>query len=106
MNVAGRILLGAFAGWLTGVAVGTEGYGRVVRGRHVIILDIVYGIIGAVIGEYLFFWVVIGQGSTLSSYATAILGSITVVGAARLIVGKLRSYGSHNETSRPARSEF
>jgi uncharacterized membrane protein YeaQ/YmgE (transglycosylase-associated protein family) len=86
MNVIVRIIVGALTGWLTGKAVEVEGRTTVVREGHVI--DVIYGIIGALIGEYLFFWIVIGQGNALSSYATAVLGSITLVGAARLLAAR------------------
>ena len=82
MNLIVQILVGALTGWLTGKAVEVEGRVNVVREGHV--LDTIYGIIGALIGEHLFFWIVIGKGSTMSDLLTAILGSITVVGAARL----------------------
>lgn len=83
MNVIVLIVLGALTGWLTGKAVEVESRTNVVREGHV--TDAIYGIIGAMIGEYLFFWMVIGQGNAFSSYATAVLGSITLVGAARLL---------------------
>jgi uncharacterized membrane protein YeaQ/YmgE (transglycosylase-associated protein family) len=86
MNVIVRIIVGALTGWLTGKAVEVEGRIAVVKESHVI--DAFYGIIGALIGEYLFFWIVIGQGNTFSSYATAVLGSITLVGAARLLAAR------------------
>jgi uncharacterized membrane protein YeaQ/YmgE (transglycosylase-associated protein family) len=86
VNVIIRIIVGALTGWLTGKAVEVEGRINVVKESHVI--DTVYGIIGAMIGDYLFFWIVIGQGNTLSSYATAVLGAITLVGAARLLAAR------------------
>jgi uncharacterized membrane protein YeaQ/YmgE (transglycosylase-associated protein family) len=86
MNVIVLIVVGALTGWLTGKAVEVEGRINVVREGHV--TDVIYGIIGALIGEYLFFWIVIGQGNAFSSYATAVLGSITLVGAARLLAGR------------------
>jgi uncharacterized membrane protein YeaQ/YmgE (transglycosylase-associated protein family) len=86
MNVIIRIIVGGLTGWLTGKAVEVEGRINIVKESHVI--DVVYGIIGALIGEYLFFWIVIGQGNTLSSYATAILGAITLVGTARLLAAR------------------
>ena len=86
MNVIVRIIVGGLTGWLTGKAVEVEGRITVVKESHVI--DAVYGIIGAMVGEYLFFWIVIGQGNALSSYATAVLGSITLVGAARLLAAR------------------
>jgi uncharacterized membrane protein YeaQ/YmgE (transglycosylase-associated protein family) len=85
MNIIVLIVLGGLTGWFTGKAVEAEGRMNVVRQGHVI--DAIYGIIGALIGEYLFFWIVIGQGNAFSSYATAVLGSVTVVGAARLLAG-------------------
>jgi len=86
VNVIVRIIVGALTGWLTGKAVEVEGRINVVKEGHVI--DAVYGIIGALLGDYLFFWIVIGQGNTLSSYATAVLGAITLVGAARLLAAR------------------
>jgi uncharacterized membrane protein YeaQ/YmgE (transglycosylase-associated protein family) len=88
MNLIVQILVGALTGWLTGKVVEVEGRVNVVREGHV--LDTVYGIIGALIGEPLFFWIVIGKGSTVSDLLTAILGSITVVGAARLVTDRWR----------------
>jgi uncharacterized membrane protein YeaQ/YmgE (transglycosylase-associated protein family) len=86
MNVIVRIIVGALTGWLAGKAVEVEGRTTVVREGHV--TDVIYGIIGALIGEYLFFWIVIGQGNAFSSYATAVLGSLTLVGAARLLAAR------------------
>jgi uncharacterized membrane protein YeaQ/YmgE (transglycosylase-associated protein family) len=86
MNVVVLIVIGGLTGWLTGKAVEAEGRLNVVREGHV--TDVIYGIIGALIGKYLFFWIVIGQGNALSRYATAILGSITLVGAARLLAAR------------------
>jgi uncharacterized membrane protein YeaQ/YmgE (transglycosylase-associated protein family) len=83
VNVIIRIIVGALTGWLTGKAVEVEGRINVVKEGHVI--DAVYGIIGALLGDYLFFCMVIGQGNTLISYSTAVLGAMTLVGAARLL---------------------
>jgi uncharacterized membrane protein YeaQ/YmgE (transglycosylase-associated protein family) len=86
MNVIVLIIVGGLTGWLTGKAVEVEGRINVVREGHVI--DAIYGIIGAMIGKYLFFWIVIGTGNAFSSYATAVLGSITLVGVARLLAAR------------------
>jgi uncharacterized membrane protein YeaQ/YmgE (transglycosylase-associated protein family) len=88
MNLIVQILVGALTGWLTGKVVEVEGRVNVVREGHV--WDTIYGIIGALIGEHLFFWIVIGKGSSMSELLTAILGSITVVGAARLLTDRWR----------------
>jgi uncharacterized membrane protein YeaQ/YmgE (transglycosylase-associated protein family) len=86
VNVIIRIIVGGLTGWLTGKAVEVEGRTIVVKESHVV--DTIYGIIGAMLGDYLFFWMVIGQGNALSSYATAVLGAITLVGAARLLAAR------------------
>lgn len=88
MNLIVQVLVGALTGWLTGKVVEVEARVNVVREGHV--LDTIFGIIGALIGEHLFFWIVIGKGSTMSDLLTAILGSITVVGAARLLTDRWR----------------
>ena len=85
MNSLIWILLGAITGWLTGRIVGEEGYGKVLGIGYAKGLDIVFGIVGASLGGYLFFWAVIGEGSSFSFYGTAVLGSITLVGFARQI---------------------
>lgn len=88
MSLIIQILGGGVVGWLTGKALETEGRLNVVREGHA--LDVICGIIGALVGDRLFFWVVIGKGSQVSDFATAILGAITFVGVARLIANRLR----------------
>ena len=83
MNFVVLIIVGGLTGWLTGKAVEVEGRINVVKESHV--TDAIYGIIGALIGKYLFFWMIIGQGDAFSNYAAAVLGAITLVGAARLL---------------------
>jgi uncharacterized membrane protein YeaQ/YmgE (transglycosylase-associated protein family) len=82
------ILVGGMTGWLTGTFMGEEGYGKRLLGGYARSLDIVLGIVGASFGGYLFVLVVIGEGSSFSRYATAILGSMTLVGVVRLIFGR------------------
>lgn len=85
MNGLFWVLVVGITGWLTGRLTGERGYGKALLGGYASGLDILLGIVGASFGGYLFFWAVIGQGSQLSSYATAMLGSVTLVGLARLI---------------------
>ena len=88
MSIVARILLGALAGWLTGKAADGERAGIGPSPGNIQLHDIIYGIIGALMGDYLFFWIVIGRNS-FGNYATAVLGAIAVVGAARLIGARL-----------------
>lgn len=89
MDFLVRVLLGAVAGWLTGKAADGERDGRRFGPGNKQLRDVTCGVIGALVGERLFFWVIIGS-SSFSNYATAVLGAITVVGAARLIGARLQ----------------
>lgn len=84
-----RILLGALAGWLTGKAADGERASKGLTPGRIQLLDIIYGIIGALIGNHLFFWIIIGR-SSFGNYATAVLGAMAVVGAARLIGARVQ----------------
>jgi uncharacterized membrane protein YeaQ/YmgE (transglycosylase-associated protein family) len=97
MNVILRIVVGGITGWLTGKLVEIEGREKVVSEGHV--LDMIYGIVGGVVGEYLFFWIVIGKGNAFSDFATTVLGSIAVVGAARSLVARWRRAQSYRRTT-------
>ena len=88
MNVIVRIVVGAITGWLTGKLLEIEGRSKVVTEGHV--RDVIYGIVGGMAGEYLFFWIVIGEGNGFSDFATAALGSITIVGVARWLAAHWR----------------
>jgi uncharacterized membrane protein YeaQ/YmgE (transglycosylase-associated protein family) len=90
------ILVGGIAGWLTGTFMGEEGYGKRLPGVYASSLDIVLGIVGASFGGYLFFWTVIGEGSSFSRYAVAILGSAALVGVVRLIFARNLAWVRHN----------
>jgi uncharacterized membrane protein YeaQ/YmgE (transglycosylase-associated protein family) len=100
MNVLARILVGGITGWLTGKLVEIEGREKVVSEGHV--LDIIYGIVGGMVGEYLFFWIIIGKGNAFSDFATTVLGSITAVGAARSLVARWRRAQSYRRTRSPS----
>jgi uncharacterized membrane protein YeaQ/YmgE (transglycosylase-associated protein family) len=97
MNVIFRIVVGGITGWLTGKLVEIEGREKVVSEGHV--LDMIYGIVGGMVGEYLFFWIVVGKGDALSDFATTVLGSITVVGTARSLVARWRRAQSYRRTT-------
>jgi uncharacterized membrane protein YeaQ/YmgE (transglycosylase-associated protein family) len=82
------MFLGAIAGWLTGIAADGERAGRGANPGNNQLRDVIFGVIGALVGHSLFFWVIIGS-SSFGTYATAVLGAIAVVGAARLIGARL-----------------
>ena len=88
LDLLGRIFLGAIAGWFTGKAADGERAGTGSGPRNHQLRDVIVGVIGALVGHALFFWVVIGN-SPFGNYATAVLGAIAVVGAARLLGARL-----------------
>ncbi|MGH7826337.1 MAG: GlsB/YeaQ/YmgE family stress response membrane protein [Candidatus Binatia bacterium] len=92
MNVFWVLLVGV-TGWLAGKLIGEKGYGEALGG-YADGLDIVLGIVGASMGGYLLLGAVGGEVSSFSRYATAILGSITLVGVARLVSARYLSSGS------------
>ena len=77
------IVVGGITGWLTGKLIGEKGYGDTLLPGYAKLLDVFFGIIGASIGGYLFFWIVVGEDSSFSYYATAVLGGIVLVGLLR-----------------------
>jgi uncharacterized membrane protein YeaQ/YmgE (transglycosylase-associated protein family) len=91
MNGIFWIVLGGTTGWLTGKLIGEKSCGKGL-GSYTRSLDIFLGIVGASIGGYLFFWAVIGEGSSFSGYATAVLGSITLVGFVRQISARYLNF--------------
>jgi len=99
MNFITRIIVGGITGWLTGKLVEIEGRDRVVGEGHV--LDMVYGIVGAMVGEYLFFWIVIGKGNAFSDFATTVLGAIAVVGVARHLAARWRRARPYKNKTSP-----
>ena len=78
------VLMVGVTGWLTGKIIGETGYGEALR-DYADGLDIVLGIVGASMGGYLYFGAASGEGSSFSNYATAILGSIALVGVVQLV---------------------
>jgi len=102
MNGIFWILAGAMTGWLTGELIGEKGYGKPLFGRYVRSLDIFLGVGGATLGDHLFIWAVVGSGSSFSRYATAILGSLTLVGVARLVSARFFPSPSYKGMSRRA----
>jgi uncharacterized membrane protein YeaQ/YmgE (transglycosylase-associated protein family) len=92
MTFVANIVVGGFTGWLTGIAARDEDDRELLKERHVGWRDVVCGILGAVLGEYLFFWLIIERSSSFSSYAATVLGAITLTGASRLIAARYRVY--------------
>jgi uncharacterized membrane protein YeaQ/YmgE (transglycosylase-associated protein family) len=74
------IVVGLIAGWATGKIMKGSGYG--------LVIDIVLGIVGAVIGGYLMGALGLGGGGLLYSIIVAIIGACLLVWVVRLVTSR------------------
>ena len=80
MHPFGAIIIGLIAGWIAGKLMRGRGYG--------ILADIALGLIGAVIGNWIFTRLGIETGGRLAFLAMATVGAVLLVGAAHLLGGE------------------
>ncbi len=80
MHPLGAVIIGLIAGWIAGKLMRGRGYG--------IIADIVLGLIGAVIGDWIFGQLGIRTTGHLGFLAMATVGAVLLVGAAHLLGGE------------------
>jgi uncharacterized membrane protein YeaQ/YmgE (transglycosylase-associated protein family) len=76
-SFVGWIAIGIVAGWLTGKLTRGAGYG--------ILMDLILGLIGAVIGGWLFNWLGIISYGFMGSLAAATVGAVILVAMTRAI---------------------
>jgi uncharacterized membrane protein YeaQ/YmgE (transglycosylase-associated protein family) len=76
-SILGWIFIGIVAGWLAGTITHGGGFG--------LIADLFLGLIGAVLGGWIFIKLGIGLGGFIGSLAAATVGAVALVGAARLV---------------------
>jgi len=79
VHLFGAIIIGLVAGWLAGKLMRGQGYG--------VIANIVLGLIGAVIGQWIFerLGIVVYGGIGLLAMAT--VGAVILIGAAHVLRG-------------------
>lgn len=72
------IIIGGIAGWLAGKIMKGGGFG--------LVMNIVLGIIGSVVGGWIFSFLGLStDGGTIGSLATALVGAVLILYVARLI---------------------
>ncbi len=76
LTLIGWILIGLIAGWLTGKVTRGRGFGC--------LADIVLGLVGALLGGWIFTKMGILGGGFLYSLAAATVGAVVLVSVARL----------------------
>ena len=79
-SLLGWLLIGLIAGWLAGKVTRGVGFGC--------LADVLLGLIGALLGGWLFVKLGIFGGGFLYSLAAATVGAVLLVAAARLLAGK------------------
>jgi uncharacterized membrane protein YeaQ/YmgE (transglycosylase-associated protein family) len=77
MDFVWFILIGIIAGWLAGQIMKGGGYG--------LLVDLLLGIIGAVIGGWVFRQLGIAAGGLIGSLITATVGAVIFIAILRLI---------------------
>jgi len=80
MNWITFIITGLLAGWLAGIITRARGLGC--------IMDIVVGVIGAIIGGYLFSLIDVGPDSFLGRVGTATVGAVLLLLVLNAIAGR------------------
>ncbi len=75
------IFVGLIAGWLTGKLMRGRGYG--------VLMDILLGLVGAVIGSWVFAAIGIHEHSGLGTIAMATVGAVILVALTRVVRGEL-----------------
>ncbi|MFO7606215.1 MAG: GlsB/YeaQ/YmgE family stress response membrane protein [Desulfurivibrionaceae bacterium] len=71
------LAIGAVAGWLAGLITKGQGFG--------IIGNMVVGIIGAVLGGFLFSWLGITAGGLIGALVMATVGAVVLLFAIRIV---------------------
>ena len=77
MHPFAAIIIGLIAGWIAGKLMRGRGYG--------IVADIVLGLIGAIIGNWMFIRLGIETSGALGFLAMATVGAVVLVGTAHLL---------------------
>jgi len=78
-GLIGWIIIGLLAGWIAGTITRGRGFGCIV--------NVVLGLIGAVIGGWIFTKLGIAGGGFWASLAAATVGAVVLVAIARLFAG-------------------
>ncbi len=75
-SILGALIIGGLAGWIAGLLVKGRGQG--------LILNIVVGIVGAILGSWLFGLLDIHAGGLIGSLVIAIVGAAALLGLLQL----------------------
>jgi uncharacterized membrane protein YeaQ/YmgE (transglycosylase-associated protein family) len=71
------LVVGLVAGWLAGVVMKGSGYG--------VVVDLIVGLVGALVGGYLFSLLGAGYGGLPASIVVAFIGACILIAVARAV---------------------
>jgi uncharacterized membrane protein YeaQ/YmgE (transglycosylase-associated protein family) len=77
MEILGFIVIGVAAGWLAALIMRGHGFG--------LIGDLIVGVVGAVIGGFIFRLIGISAGGVFGSLAMAVIGAVVLLGLAGIV---------------------
>ena len=106
MNAIFWVLSSGITGWLIGIWLSEKGYGKVLSKGWAKSLDILFGVVGASIVQYVLFWASIGKDTMFSNCGTAVLGATIFVGLCRLVSEGFFRSPSYKGMSRAAFVEW
>jgi uncharacterized membrane protein YeaQ/YmgE (transglycosylase-associated protein family) len=76
-EVIGTIILGLIAGWITGLIMRGSGFG--------VIADIVIGLVGAIIGRFIFAMLSVAPTGSIGYVLMSVIGAIVLVSIVHVI---------------------
>jgi len=100
------ILAGAIAGWLIGIFFEEKGYGKVLSTSCATSLDILFGVMGASIGQYILFPAVTGKSTIFNNYGAATIAATSLVALCRFVSQRYFRSPSYRGMSRAAFCEW
>ncbi|MHC4454488.1 MAG: GlsB/YeaQ/YmgE family stress response membrane protein [Planctomycetota bacterium] len=77
MNLIYFLAIGAVAGWIAGIIMKGGGFG--------LLVNMIIGVVGAIVGGFLFGLVGISAGGLVGSLITAVAGAVTLLFVIKLI---------------------
>lgn len=77
----GWIIIGGLAGWVASKIMGTDA-------QQGILGNIIVGMIGALVGGFVLFWVDLGDAGFIVRFLTATVGAVILIWLLRLVTGR------------------
>ena len=80
-ELIGWIIIGGLAGWIASKIMGTDA-------QQGVLGNIIVGVIGALVGGFVLFWVNLGDAGFIVRQLTATVGAVILIWLLRLVTGR------------------